>query len=77
MENQRFSMGLHRGQRFRDVAQRDPDYHLRCKHTGQTLNGELRDYEEYFDQYGNQMAVQSAQRDTLAFSIGIGLPGVP
>lgn len=72
--NERFSMGLHRDQTFREVAQEDPSYHLRCNAKGQTLKGELFSYIRYFNRFGDHAAAHRDEMDTIAYYAGIWCP---
>mmetsp|Transcript_12899 Transcript_12899/g.27390 ORF Transcript_12899/g.27390 Transcript_12899/m.27390 type:complete len:202 (-) Transcript_12899:1084-1689(-) len=69
--NQVFTAGSHRGQTFRQVAREDPSYHLRCQETGYQIDGQLYDYIDYFNRYGDHNAARRGERDAIAMAIGV------
>lgn len=68
--NERFTSGRHMGQTFRQVADEDPSYHLRCAETGYRPGGMER-YCEYFEQYGDQEAAARGERYAVGLALGI------
>lgn len=70
--DERFTFGSKRGLTFRQVAENDPSYHLRCSATGYNPNpDQMYRYREYFDQYGDQYEAAVSEREAIGLAIRI------
>jgi uncharacterized protein (DUF3820 family) len=68
--SERFTFGMHRGETFRDVAERDPSYHPAMGNSHEVMDR----YIQYFNAYGDHAAAHEGEMDTLAFHAGISRP---
>jgi hypothetical protein len=72
--NERFTFGLHKGQTFQEVADKDPSYHLRYMAMNKSLHPEMARYIGYFDECGDQQAAHEGEMDAIAYHAGIYRP---